>query len=112
MICAVCQKIIEFSYLGGDTCTSKCYKIQFWSEQIKAYNGHVVIVDGVFYRYYFTAPCYRKGELVKVLFDTGRKVMSRDLRRIGRIPKEYLDILPNNAKLIKRKKWRGLKRTK
>lgn len=106
MICEICGKEFDGkTYYGeySDCCSGKCFTKKFWNNIVAEKDEHIV-VDGTCYA---IAPAPINGfygfdgRKFKIkMFDTGEVIETNNLWYQGKIPAEYREKLPNNAKFI------------
>lgn len=103
MNCIICGKEIEKSSFSHKViCSSECFHIDFWNEQIEdKNNSKSVRVNGEQYHIgsEHSNPSFRGfgGAKYKIKFFDGREVTSTNLWYNGKIPESFKDSLLDNA---------------
>lgn len=107
MNCVICGKQIEKSkYMNKNLCSSECFHIDFWNEQVENKNdSRIVRINGEQFHIgneNSNTP-FRgfSGAKHKIKFFDGREITTTNLWFNGKIPKEYKELLPDNAKFIR-----------
>jgi hypothetical protein len=107
--CIICgREIDESKYSHKIICSSECFHIDFWNDNVEIKDDpKVVRVNGE--QYYIGKENSRSsfrgfgGNKFTIKFFDGREVVSTNLWYNGKIPKDYKELLPDNAEFIRDK---------
>jgi endogenous inhibitor of DNA gyrase (YacG/DUF329 family) len=107
--CIICGKEIEkSSYSHKIICSSECFHIDFWNDNVEIKDDpKVVRVNGE--QYYIgkenSHSLFRGfgGSKYIIKFFDGREVVSTNLWYNGKIPDSHKELLPDNAEFIRDK---------
>lgn len=103
MKCIICGKEIENScYMNAILCSEKCFYKNYWNEIIKEKEQHVII-NGVCYMIGNSLPfncddcAGYGGRTFYIKYFDGKIIKTNNLWLNGDVPKEYRDILKDEA---------------
>ena len=102
MNCVICNKEIEESKYGNAIlCSSDCWHIDFWNEQVDNKDDpKIVRIDGVQYRIGSkNQDSFRgySGREFRIKLFNGDIIETTNLWHNGDIPEEFKELLPDNA---------------
>lgn len=103
MKCEVCGKEIEKSkYYSCCVCSTECFTKAYWLDRIKHKNSKTqVVINGIVYQIEREDAVGMRGfdgSKYTIEFFDGRKVTTTNLWANGRIPDEFRNKLPDNAR--------------
>lgn len=107
MKCEICGKEIEkSSYSNAVLCSSECFYKHFWNEIVKDKENRIIIKGNCYIdggnkpNETHSSWLGFNGYVFNIEFFDGRKLTTNNLWSNGKIPKEYKELLPDNAKII------------
>lgn len=109
MNCIICGKEIEkSSYSHKVLCSSECFDIDYWNDQVKDKNDpRIVRINGE--QYYIENENLKSsfrgfgGRKYKIRLFSGIEITTTNLWYNGEIPESHKELLPDNAEFIKDK---------
>lgn len=105
MKCIICGKEFDYKTYDINVCSTQCFDANYWLDRVKNKDSKTqVVYEGVVYQidredqsekgYY--------GQKFEIEFLDGSKVLTTNLWHNGTIPEAFKELLPNNAKTLRR----------